>query len=139
MRRVYVAALTSPEFLFLAGDATPNPAEFTLASRLSYWLWNGPPDAPLIAAARDGSLRRPEILRAQIDRLLADPRAERFVSDFTRQWLDLSRLDETNPDPLLYPEYRFLLGEGVAGAAGARGAGGVDEDIAATQLARSLF
>ena len=115
MRRVYVAALTSPEFLFLDGDAAPSRAEYTLASRLSFWLWNGPPDAPLLAAARDGSLRRPEILRAQIDRMLADPRAERFVSDFTRQWLDLSRLDETNPDPLLYPEYRFLLGEGVAG------------------------
>ena len=110
MRRVYVAVLTSPEFLFL-----PAPTQDeALASRLSYWLWNGPPDDALLAAARDGSLRRPETLRAQVDRLLADPRSERFYQDFARQWLELGRLDETNPDPLLYPEYRFLLGQGVA-------------------------
>lgn len=110
MRRVYVAVLTSPEFLFL-----PAPSDDTaLAARLSYWLWNGPPDEALLATARDRSLHRPEILRAQIDRLLADPRGERFTLDFARQWLELSRLDETNPDPLLYPEYRFLLGQGVA-------------------------
>ena len=110
MRRVYVAALTSPEFLFL-----PKPTDdVALATRLSYWLWNGPPDEALLAACRDSSLHRPEILRTQLDRLLADPRAERFTQDFARQWLELSRLDETNPDPLLYPEYRFLLGQGVA-------------------------
>jgi hypothetical protein len=110
MRRVYVAILTSPEFLFL-----PAPADDTaLATRLAYWLWNGPPDDALLAAARDRSLHRPEILRTQIDRLLADPRSERFYQDFARQWLELGRLDETNPDPLLYPEYRFLLGQGVA-------------------------
>ena len=110
MRRVYVAILTSPEFLFL-----PAPSDdAALAARLSYWLWNGPPDEALLTAARDRSLHRPEILRAQIDRLLADPRSERFTQDFARQWLELGRLDETNPDPLLYPEYRFLLGQGVA-------------------------
>ena len=110
MRRVYVAALTSPEFLFL-----PKPTDdVALATRLSFWLWNGPPDEALLAACRDSSLHRPEILRTQVDRLLADPRAERFTQDFARQWLELSRLDETNPDPLLYPEYRFLLGQGVA-------------------------
>jgi Protein of unknown function (DUF1592)/Protein of unknown function (DUF1588)/Protein of unknown function (DUF1585)/Protein of unknown function (DUF1595)/Protein of unknown function (DUF1587)/Planctomycete cytochrome C len=110
MRRVYVAILTSPEFLFL-----PAPADDTaLATRLAYWLWNGPPDDALLAAARDRSLHRPEILRTQIDRLLADPRSERFYQDFARQWLELGRMDETNPDPLLYPEYRFLLGQGVS-------------------------
>lgn len=110
MRRVYVAVLTSPEFLFL-----PAPDDdAALAARLAYWLWNGPPDEALLAAARDRSLHRPEVLRTQIDRLLADPRSERFTQDFARQWLELGRLDETNPDPLLYPEYRFLLGQGVA-------------------------
>ena len=110
MRRVYIAILTSPEFLFL-----PAPADDTaLATRLAYWLWNGPPDDALLAVARDRSLHRPEIIRNQIDRLLADARSERFYQDFARQWLELGRLDETNPDPLLYPEYRFLLGQGVA-------------------------
>ena len=110
MRRVYVAVLTSPEFLFL-----PKPSDDeALAARLAYWLWNGPPDDALLAAARDRTLRQPAILRTQVERLLADPRAERFTRDFARQWLELGRLDETNPDPLLYPEYRFLLGQGVA-------------------------
>jgi hypothetical protein len=120
MRRVYVAVLTSPEFLFHPADAGEGRGLFTdkeaytLASRLSYWLWNGPPDDELLARARDESLRRPEVLRAQIERLLSDGRSERFVEDFTDQWLELSRLEETTPDPRLYPEYRFLLHQGMA-------------------------
>ena len=120
MRRVYVAALTSPEFLFLAGDAKEetsffsNNEQFALASRLSYWIWNGPPDEPLLAAARARNLSQPEVMRAHLDRMLADPRSQRFYVDFTRQWLELSRVEETTPDPVLYPEYRFLLHEGLA-------------------------
>ena len=109
MRRVYVAVLTSPEFLFHAVDAKA----FTLASRLSYWLWNGPPDDTLLAKARDGSLNRPDVLHSEVDRLIADKRSGRFIEDFTNQWLELSRLDETTPDSQLYPEYRFLLHEGM--------------------------
>lgn len=106
MRRVYVAVLTSPEFLFHSVDAKA----FTLASRLSYWLWNGPPDGALLAA----DLSKPEVLHAEVDRLLADQRSERFIEDFANQWIELNRLDETTPDPQLYPEYRFLLHEGMA-------------------------
>ena len=106
MRRVYVAVLTSPEFLFHSIEPKPT----ILASRLSYWLWNGPPDAQLLAA----DLNKPEVLHREVDRLLADKRSERFIDDFANQWLELSRLDETTPDPQLYPEYRFLLHEGMA-------------------------
>ena len=106
MRRVYVAVLTSPEFLFHSIEPKPT----TLASRLSYWLWNGPPDAQLLAA----DLHKPDVLHREVDRLLADKRSERFIDDFANQWLELSRLDETTPDPQLYPEYRFLLHEGMA-------------------------
>ncbi len=119
MRRAYVAVLTSPEFLFHPADVSREPAPFanaklfTLASRISYWLWNGPPDDTLLAAARDGSLQRPEVLHREVKRLLADPRSERFIRDFTDQWLDLRRVNETTPDPQLYPEYRFLLHEGM--------------------------
>jgi len=110
MRRVYVAILTSPEFLFLPRLTDDN----ALASRLAYWLWDGPPDEALLATARNHTLHRPEVLRTQVDRLLGDPRAERFIQNFAKQWLELHRLDETNPDPLLYPEYSYLLGQGVA-------------------------
>lgn len=120
MRRVYVAILTSPEFLFVPGDATEdailfsNNPQFALASRLSYWIWNGPPDEALLASARARALARPGVMRAQIDRLLADPRSQRFYEDFTGQWLELNRIDETTPDPVLFPEYRFLLHQGMA-------------------------
>ncbi len=113
MRRVYVAVLTSPDFLFHRADGTVKDA-YTLASRLSYWLWNGPPDETLLAAAREGTLGTDEGISAQVDRLIADPRSGRFIADFADQWLELRRLAETTPDPQLYPEYRFLLHEGIA-------------------------
>jgi mono/diheme cytochrome c family protein len=102
MRRTYVAVLTSPEFLFHAPESK--------ASRLSYWLWNGPPDERLLAA----NLADPSVLKQEVDRLLADNRSDRFIEDFANQWLELSRIEETTPDPNLYPEYRFLLHEGMA-------------------------
>lgn len=120
MRRVYVAVLTSPEFLFLPADAKngrglfSDKESYTLASRLSYWLWNGPPDDELLAKASDDSLQHPEVIQGQINRLLADERSDRFIEDFADQWLELNRLDETTPDPKLYPEYRFLLHQGMA-------------------------
>jgi hypothetical protein len=145
MRRVYVAVLTSPEFLFHAGDArdpsglfSDNNA-FAVASRLSYWLWNGPPDERLLAAARDRSLLRAEVLRDQVDRLLADPRSDRFIDDFTNQWLELNRLDETTPDPQLYPEYRFLLHEGMTAETRAFVRELIARDLPITALVRPDF
>jgi hypothetical protein len=114
-----VAVLTSPEFLLHPGDQSDaNPEEMPktmapLASRISYWLWNGPPDESLLADARDGRLRDQQTVRNQVDRMLADPRSARFVEDFADQWLELDRISETTPDPKLYPEYRFLLHEGL--------------------------
>ena len=111
MRRAYVAILTSPEFLF--HSSSRNAGSHALASRLSYWLWNGPPDSELLEHAEKGTLSKPEVLRSQIDRLLADHRSERFIEDFTDQWLELDRINETTPDKKLYPEYSFLLHEGM--------------------------
>lgn len=145
MRRAYVAVLTSPEFLFHPADVSREPAPvanaklFTLASRLSYWLWNGPPDDALLAAARDGSLQRPEVLHREVDRLLADPRSERFIRDFADQWLDLRRVNETVPDPQLYPEYRFLLHEGMVAETRATLRELIAHDAPITSLVRPGF
>lgn len=111
MRRAYVAVLTSPQFLFHRADDRLDL--FALASRLSYWLWNSPPDEPLLAAATNGSLADAGVLRKQIDRLLADPRSDLFLADFTDQWLELRRMNETFPDKRLYPEYRMPLHDGM--------------------------
>ena len=118
MRRAYVAILTSPEFLFHPADEPATERQsvgrlVTLASRLSYWLWNSPPDEPLLATAADGTLAEPDVLRRHVDRLLDDPKSSRFIDDFADQWLELRRIDETSPDRQLYPEYRFLLHEGM--------------------------
>jgi hypothetical protein len=107
MKRAYVAILTSPDFLYHLADTRCD--QYGLASRLSYWLWNSPPDAELRAAAEAGSLADPAVLHAQIDRLLDDAKSDRFIEDFTNQWLDLWRIDETTPDRELYPEFTLPL------------------------------
>ena len=100
--------LTSPEFLFL----TPAPGEldqFSLAARLSLFLWKTVPDEELYAVAGKGKLNDPAVLRKQVNRMLGDDRAKRFVTDFSRQWLRLSEIDATSPDKSLYPEFDELL------------------------------
>lgn len=110
MQCAYQLALSSPDFLFLLGSADPPKLEdFALAARLSYFLWSNMPDDELMAAAAEGQLRRPETLRAQVDRMLDSPRCERFVRDFTGQWLDLRKIDFTIPDPVLYADFDPLL------------------------------
>ena len=102
------AILTSPSFLFL--DADPGRLnEFALASRLSYFLWNSMPDAELFRLAIKKELSKPRILRAQVERLLDDPKSLRFKRDFARQWLQLTDIDATSPDKKLYPEFDELL------------------------------
>jgi mono/diheme cytochrome c family protein len=106
MRQAYKAALVSPHFLFRR--ESPGPLDdHALATRLALWLWNGPPDDDLLAAAAAGSLREPASLAVAVDRLLADPRSERFVRDFLDQWLNLKAINDTDPDKKLYPEFQF--------------------------------
>lgn len=108
MRTAYQAALCSPDFLFLHEPRGPLE-DHALASRLSYFLWNSAPDAELTRLADARKLRDPATLRAQTDRLLKDSKAERFVADFTDQWLDLREMDLTSPDKKLYPEFHPIL------------------------------
>jgi hypothetical protein len=100
----YIAVLCSPGFLYL--EEQPGPLDsYALASRLSYFLWNGPMDRELRQLASNGTLRRPEVLRAQTNRLLDDPRSRDFVNAFLDYWLDLRKIGETTPDQTLYPDY----------------------------------
>jgi len=100
----YAAVLCSPSFLYLR--EAPGPLDgHALASRLSFFLWNSPPDEELRALAADGKLRDPAMLRAQTDRLLADARSQRFVESFTDYWLELRKAGANDPDSLLYPDY----------------------------------
>ncbi|MFH5803731.1 DUF1592 domain-containing protein [Alienimonas sp. DA493] len=108
------AVLCSPHFLLLNAPDRPEAAgetidEYTLASRLSYFLWSSMPDEELLELAAEGRLSAPKTLHAQVERMLADPKSERFVDHFTGQWLDLREIEFTTPDKQFYPEYDELL------------------------------
>ncbi len=106
-----IATLTSPHFLYLVepetveADARRPLNDFEVASRLSYFLWSSMPDADLFALADSGGLRDPEVLREQVDRMLADPKSSAFVTNFVGQWLDLRELGANPPVENLYPRY----------------------------------
>ena len=96
----YTAVLCSPKFLCM--EEKPGHLDPTaIATRLAYFLWNSEPDPELRAA----DLTKPDILRQQTDRLLADPKSQRFVNAFLDYWLDLRKAEATSPDAMLYPDY----------------------------------
>ena len=100
----YSAVLCSPGFLYL--EERPGRLDpYALASRLSYFLWNGPPDAELRGLAASGKIETPDVLRAQTDRLLDAPRSRDFVNAFLDYWLDLRKIGDNTPDLTLYPDY----------------------------------
>ena len=84
---------------------------FELASRLSYFLWSSMPDDQLFATARSGKLNDPKMLSKEIKRMIADPKIDRFLDSFPRQWLQLHRVGMFQPDPNIYPEYGPWLEE----------------------------
>lgn len=99
--------LTSRNFLYLVeGDpaAREQITDTELASRLSYFLWSSMPDEALFSAATSGALKG-DGLKKQVDRILTDGRINRFVDDFSRQWLQLHRVGMFPPDKKLYPTY----------------------------------
>jgi hypothetical protein len=100
----YTAVLSSPGFLYLQ-DKPGRLDDAALAERLSFFLWNSAPDTELRRLAAEGKLRQPAVLRAQVDRLLDDPRSRRFVDAFLDYWLELRKAGVTNPDENLYPDY----------------------------------
>jgi hypothetical protein len=104
--------LCSPNFLYLREDERPGTrriADFELASRLSYFLWSSMPDAELFTLAEKEQLSHPKVLAAQVERLLRDAKAERFVTNFTGQWLRLRQINDTTPDSKLYTKFDELL------------------------------
>lgn len=107
------AMLVSPNFLFRI-ERDPDPtdpldvrevSQFELASRLSYFLWSSMPDDELLDLARAGTLRDPGVLHAQVDRMLADPKAQAFSENFAGQWLETRNLDVVRPDPDLFEDW----------------------------------
>ena len=100
----YTAVLCSPSFLYLE-EKQGRLSDDALATRLAFFLWNSPPDAELRTLAAAGKLHEPTTLRAQTDRLINDPKAQRFYDAFTDYWLDLRKAGSNDPDANLYPDY----------------------------------
>ncbi|MGJ8643322.1 MAG: DUF1592 domain-containing protein [Luteolibacter sp.] len=113
------AVLVSPNFLFRIetdppeakpGDVLPID-DFALASRLSYFLWSSLPDTELLDLAEAGKLSDPENMKAQIRRMLADPRSEALSTNFASQWLHIRNLAAVSPDLRLFPDFDDNLRE----------------------------
>jgi len=93
--------LCSPDFLYF--ESQPGKLDnYEIANRLSYFLWNGPPDETLL---KTRNLHHASTLEAQAERMLDDPKSERFINAFLDYWLDLREINANTPDAELYPDY----------------------------------
>ena len=113
---VLEAMLQSPQFIYRIenqqGDgSTESVGGWELASRLSYFIWGGPPDEELMAAAEAGELSTPEQVTDQVERMLASPRADKSVERFIYDWLSLGRLASLDPNEEHYPGWSEALAE----------------------------
>ncbi len=101
-----LVALTSPQFLFLIESSATSGSEpldnYELASKLSYFLWNSPPDAKTLQLATAGTLRKQ--LDAETERMIADPKFSRFINEFAAQWLSLDKFEVLEPDRTRFPK-----------------------------------
>ena len=104
------AMLVSPEFLFRIerDPASARPVQVApvsdveLASRLSFFLWSSIPDDELLDLAEKGQLKRPAVLRGQVERMLQDRRSQALVENFAGQWLQTRSVEQVRPDPNIF-------------------------------------
>ncbi|GAA4237637.1 hypothetical protein GCM10022291_24990 [Postechiella marina] len=111
VKEVLVAVLCSPSFLYLLEGEKPSPKntaeEFLLASKMSYFLWNTPPDNELINLAKQGDLKKQ--LPNQIVRMANSPKIKNMIESFAYDWLRVDRLKGMSTNKNLYPDFtRFV-------------------------------
>ena len=103
-RSALIAMLTSPHFIYKA--ESPELTAVERAHRLSYFLWNSAPGAELLNATKFGALGKDP--SAQVERMLKDAKAGRFIDDFTRQWLQRDKVDDFGPDVRVFKNVRRM-------------------------------
>ncbi|MGP0075913.1 MAG: DUF1592 domain-containing protein [Bryobacteraceae bacterium] len=105
--------LVDPEFVYrsdaepagLAAGKSYRVSDLALASRLSFFLWSSVPDDELIDLAAQGKLKDPSVLDKQLRRMLADPKSEALIDNFTGQWLGVRSLKTSEPVVNLFPDF----------------------------------
>ncbi|HVH29522.1 MAG TPA: DUF1592 domain-containing protein [Vicinamibacterales bacterium] len=105
--------LADPEFIYrrevepanVAPGRTYRLNDLALASRLSFFLWSSIPDDELMTVAAQGRLKEPAVLEQQVRRMLADPKSQSFVTNFTGQWLNVRALESNDPLVNFYPDF----------------------------------
>ena len=109
--------LASPSFVFRVEEDSPtakagtlqNVTDVELASRLSFFLWSSIPDNALMDVAAKGQLRNPAVLEREVRRMIADPKADAFVSNFSGQWLHTRNLRTVAPNHDEFPDFDDTL------------------------------
>jgi mono/diheme cytochrome c family protein len=141
LRDTLAVVLSSPHFLYVTPPLVPGQEnhlnDHELASRVSYFLWSTMPDAELRDLADCGELR--QHLSEQVDRMLADPKSQRFVRSFVYQWLDLNGLERVAINPENFPQYTSDLKADSAEETYAFFEHILRHDLPATQLLKSDF
>ncbi|MDD7986184.1 DUF1592 domain-containing protein [Lentisphaera marina] len=99
-----VAVLSSPQFFYLQ-ENEGRLNDYSLANRLSYFLWSSMPDKELMAYAKAGKLRHPSVLEKQVIRMMKSPKIEGFINNFSDGWLQLNKLGTMPPDRKLNVDY----------------------------------
>jgi hypothetical protein len=135
LKAAYRSALTSAAMLMRQAKGRGE-----LAARLSYFLWAGPPDEQLLALDESGALKSdPKVRSEQVGRLLKDKKAQRFIEDFTGQWLRLRDINATQPDKELYPEFTPLLQDAMLAETRAFFTDLLQRDLSVTHLVKADF
>lgn len=117
VEEIVAGVLSSPDFLYRAIRGPKNAVrtrefpltDLELARRLSFFLWNTPPDAELLKLAESNGLTKPGVLDAQVKRMLADPKASSLVTGFAMKWLNLNTLDSVQPDAKIFRGFNTTL------------------------------
>lgn len=107
VKRVVLLTLKSPRFLYRESSSATDG--YSVASRMSFGLWDAPPDQVLLDAAGKGQLASREQVAKQAERMLSDPRAQAKMRDFFLQWLKVNPVPDVSKDPQRYPEFNAAI------------------------------
>ncbi len=107
LKKVASAVLSSPMFLYRTGATDGRDAPFETASNLSFFLWGSCPDHELLRLAERGELAKPDVLNRTVERMLADPKVERFLDTFPSQWMQLENVLAATPDPQINKYFKL--------------------------------